>query len=221
VRRTGPGAVAEEVLATSSDPRHAVWWCSSAGSSIQAGVVDPATTLLCSGPVIERGAARRPRTRAGLTVTSIYQRAFQASPSFAATIDAKGPVGAFGCRSSPEQPGHWIGFLIDNNGHIITTLTSSRVRKTVFFPVQLGDGAEQNAQVVGAEPLQQDIALLKVDNTEGSRPLPWAQLSKSRSATRSVASGNTSRIDRTGPTGIVPHVQRLRSRPPNGSDQRT
>jgi S1-C subfamily serine protease len=80
--------------------------------------------------------------------------------------------------------------------------------------VQLGDGAEQDAQVVGSDP-SSDIALLKVDNTEGANPLPLGDSSKVQVGDPVIAIGNPFALDRTVTSGIVSALQR-QIQAPNG-----
>jgi S1-C subfamily serine protease len=80
--------------------------------------------------------------------------------------------------------------------------------------VQLGSGAEQNAQVVGSDP-SSDIALLKVDNTEGANPLPLGDSSKVQVGDPVIAIGNPFALDRTVTSGIVSALQR-QIQAPNG-----
>ncbi len=80
--------------------------------------------------------------------------------------------------------------------------------------MQLGDGAEQDAQVVGSDP-SSDVALLKVDNTEGADPLPLGDSSRVQVGDPVIAIGNPFALDRTVTSGIVSALQR-QIQAPNG-----
>jgi S1-C subfamily serine protease len=80
--------------------------------------------------------------------------------------------------------------------------------------VQLGDGDSQQAQIVGIDP-SSDIAVLKVDNTEGVNPLPLGDSTKVQVGDPVVAIGNPFALDRTVTSGIVSALQR-QIQAPNG-----
>src|SRR4051794_39912389 len=134
---------------------------------IKAGAVDTGDDN-GSGPVIQPAALARPASNSdqGLTVHDIYQRDASGVAFIRSTIVQKTPS-VFGLPEQQSSQASGSGFLIDNDGHILTNNHVVEGAKSVT--VQLGDGAEQDAQVVGADP-SSDIALLKVDDTEGASP---------------------------------------------------
>jgi S1-C subfamily serine protease len=178
---------------------------------IQTGVVD--TSNDNSGPVIEPAALARPASNSnqGLTVNDIYQRDAEGVAFIRSTIVQK-TQSVFGLPQQQSSEATGSGFLIDNDGHILTNAHVVEGAKSVT--VQLGDGAEQDAQVVGSDP-SSDIALLKVDNAEGANPLPLGDSSKVQVGDPVVAIGNPFALDRTVTSGIVSALQR-QIQAPNG-----
>jgi S1-C subfamily serine protease len=179
---------------------------------IQTGVVDTSDND-SSGPVIEPAALARPASNSnqGLTVHDIYQRDADGVAFIRSTIVQK-TQSVFGFPQQQSSEATGSGFLIDNDGHILTNAHVVEGAKTVT--VQLGNGGEQNAQVVGSDP-SSDIALLKVDNTEGAQPLQLGDSSKVQVGDPVVAIGNPFALDRTVTSGIVSALQR-QIQAPNG-----
>jgi len=178
---------------------------------IQTGAVD--TNDDNAAPVIEPAALARPASNStqGLTVHDIYQRDADGVAFIRSTIVQK-TQSVFGLPQQQSSEATGSGFLIDNDGHILTN--AHVVEGAQKVEVQLGDGAEQNAQVVGSDP-SSDIALLKVDNTEGANPLPLGDSSKVQVGDPVVAIGNPFALDRTVTSGIVSALQR-QIQAPNG-----
>src|SRR3954452_18768238 len=179
---------------------------------IEAGVVDTKDNN-SSGPVIAPAALARPAsdTSQGLTVHDIYQRDADGVAFIRSTIVQKTPS-VFGLPQQQSSQATGSGFLIDNDGHILTNAHVVEGAKSVT--VQLGHGDEQDAQVVGSDP-SSDIALLKVDNTEGANPLSLGDSSKVEVGDPVVAIGNPFALDRTVTSGIVSALQR-QIQAPNG-----
>jgi S1-C subfamily serine protease len=179
---------------------------------IQAGAVDTSTGN-SSSPVVAPAALARPASDSskGLTVHDIYQRDAQGVAFIRSQIVQK-TQSVFGFPQQQQSTATGSGFLIDNDGHVLTNAHVVDGAKSVS--VQLGDGAEQNAQVVGSDP-STDVALLKVDNTEGAQPLPLGDSSKVEVGDPVVAIGNPFALDRTVTSGIVSALQR-QIQAPNG-----
>ncbi|MGH2922510.1 MAG: S1C family serine protease [Solirubrobacterales bacterium] len=105
------------------------------------------------------------------------------------------------------------GFVIDDDGHILTN--AHVVEGATEIEVQAGDeGDVHSAEVVGMDP-SSDVALLKVEETDGLTPLELGDSSKVQVGDAVVAIGNPFGLDRTVTTGIVSAKQRL-IRAPNG-----
>jgi S1-C subfamily serine protease len=180
---------------------------------IQAGAVDTGNDS-SSSDVVAPAALARPASDSsskGLTVHDIYQRDAGGVAFIRSTIVQK-TQSVFGFPQQQSSQATGSGFLIDNDGHILTNAHVVEGAKSVT--VQLGHGEEQSAQVVGADP-SSDIALLKVDNTEGADPLPLGDSSKVQVGDPVVAIGNPFALDRTVTSGIVSALQR-QIQAPNG-----
>ena len=179
---------------------------------IQAGVVD--TSDDSSSGVIAPAALAKPASNSsskGLTVHDIYQRD-AGGVAFISSQIVQQTQSVFGFPQQQQSTATGSGFLIDNDGHILTNAHVVDGAKRV--DVQLGDGATQQAQIVGTDP-STDIALLKVDNTEGVNPVPLGDSTKVQVGDPVVAIGNPFGLDRTVTTGIVSALQR-QIQAPNG-----
>jgi S1-C subfamily serine protease len=180
---------------------------------IQAGAVDTSDNS-SSSALIAPAALARPASDSsskGLTVHDIYQRDGNGVAFIRSTIVQK-TQSVFGFPQQQSSEATGSGFLIDNDGHVLTN--AHVVAGAQKVEVQLGSGAEQQAQVVGSDP-SSDIALLKVDNTEGANPLPLGDSSKVEVGDPVVAIGNPFALDRTVTSGIVSALQR-QIQAPNG-----
>src|SRR4249919_2865616 len=168
---------------------------------IQAGVVDTSNDS-SSAPLIEPAALAKPASTSshGLTVHDIYQRDASGVAFIRSQIVQK-TQSVFGFPQQQQSTATGSGFLIDNDGHILTN-------------AHVVDGAQQSAQVVGSDP-STDVALLKVDNTEGAQPLPLGDSTKVQVGDPVVAIGNPFALDRTVTSGIVSALQR-QIQAPNG-----
>jgi S1-C subfamily serine protease len=180
---------------------------------IEAGVVDTSDNSSSSG-VVAPAALAEPASNSqskGLTVHDIYQRDAQ-GVAFISSQIVQQTQSVFGMPQQQQSTATGSGFLVDNDGHILTNAHVVQGAKRV--DVQLGDGDTQQAQIVGTDP-STDIALLKVDNTEDANPLPLADSSKVQVGDPVVAIGNPFGLDRTVTTGIVSALQR-QIQAPNG-----
>jgi S1-C subfamily serine protease len=180
---------------------------------IEAGVVDTGDNS-SSSAVVAPAALARPASSSsstGLTVHDIYQRDSQ-GVAFISSQIVQQTQSAFGLPQQQQSTATGSGFLIDNDGHVLTNAHVVQGAKRV--DVQLGDGATKQAQVVGTDP-STDIAVLKVDNTEGVNPLPLGDSTKVEVGDPVVAIGNPFGLDRTVTTGIVSALQR-QIQAPNG-----
>jgi S1-C subfamily serine protease len=181
---------------------------------IQAGVVDTGDNGSTSA-VVAPAALARPASDSsskGLTVHDIYERDGQGVAFIRSEIVQKtqSPFDLFPQKQQSVASGS--GFLIDSDGHVLTN--AHVVQGAQRVDVQLGDGASQQAQVVGMDP-STDVALLKVDNTEGAHPLPLGDSTRVEVGDPVVAIGNPFALDRTVTTGIVSALQR-QIQAPNG-----
>jgi len=182
---------------------------------IQAGVVSAGGDGSSSSAAVAPAALARPASSSsskGLTVHDIYQRDAGGVAFIRSDIVQKvqSPFDLFPQQQRSVATGS--GFLIDNDGHVLTNAHVVDGAKRV--EVQLGDGDTQTAQIVGTDP-SSDVALLKVGNTEGVDPLPLGDSSKVQVGDAVVAIGNPFGLDRTVTSGIVSALQR-QIQAPNG-----
>jgi S1-C subfamily serine protease len=182
---------------------------------IQTGAID--TTDESSGPsIVAPAALARPASESGgkgLTVNEIYDRDAEGVAFIKSEIVQQTPS-VFGFPQQQQATATGSGFLIDNDGHILTN--NHVVEGAKHVDVQLGgtDGDTQTAQVVGTDP-SSDIALLKVDDTKGAQPLELGDSDKVQVGDPVVAIGNPFGLDRTVTSGIVSALQR-QIQAPNG-----
>jgi S1-C subfamily serine protease len=106
------------------------------------------------------------------------------------------------------------GFLIDNEGHIVTN--NHVVEGATKVEVKLGSSdTSHEAEVVGTDPAT-DVALLKIDvPADQQHPLSLGDSSKVQVGDPVVAIGNPFGLDRTVTAGIVSALQR-QIQAPNG-----
>jgi S1-C subfamily serine protease len=179
---------------------------------IEAGVVDTDDGS-SSSAVVAPTALAQPASDSneGISVHDIYQRDARGVAFISAQVVQNAPS-VFGFPQQQQSTATGSGFLIDNDGHILTNAHVVDGAKSVT--VQLGDGDPQDAEIVGTDP-STDIALLKVDDTDGVDPLPLGDSTKVQVGDPVVAIGNPFGLDRTVTTGIVSALQR-QIQAPNG-----
>jgi S1-C subfamily serine protease len=151
-------------------------------------------------------------------VNQIYRRDGQGVAFIESTQQAEesaspfNPFGEEGPRGGGVASGS--GFLIDEEGHIVTN--AHVVEGASKVTVKLGSSDESHeAEVVGTDP-GTDVALLKVDvPAKQLHPLSLADSSKVQVGDPVVAIGNPFGLDRTVTSGIVSALQR-QIQAPNG-----
>jgi S1-C subfamily serine protease len=180
---------------------------------IETGVIDTSDD---GGSSLAAAPLTRPASQSegkGLTVNEIYDRASKgvAFISSQMTETTQTPFDLFPQKQQSTATGS--GFLIDNDGHILTNahVVQGAQRVDVKFSE---DGESQQAEVVGADP-SSDLALLHVDDAQGATPLPLGDSSKVQVGDPVVAIGNPFGLDRTVTSGIVSALQR-QIQAPNG-----
>jgi S1-C subfamily serine protease len=179
---------------------------------IEAGVVDTSDESSPS-QVAAPAAIAQPASDSneGTSVHEIYERDAEGVAFISAQV-VQSSESVFGFPQQQQSTATGSGFLIDDEGHIITNAHVVDGAKSVT--VQLGDGDPQDAEIVGADP-STDIAVLKVDDTQGVNPLPLGDSSNVQVGDPVVAIGNPFGLDRTVTTGIVSALQR-QIQAPNG-----
>jgi S1-C subfamily serine protease len=164
--------------------------------------------------IVAPAALARPASESGgkgLTVNQIYDRDAQGVAFIKSEIVQQQPS-VFGFPQQQQSTATGSGFLIDDDGHILTN--AHVVEGAKHVDVQLGDGDTQSAQIVGTDP-SSDIAVLKVDDTEGAQPLELGDSDQVQVGDPVVAIGNPFALDRTVTSGIVSALQR-QIQAPNG-----
>ena len=191
------------------------------GIAVAAGLLDTGnnTTTTITAPLSSAPVANTESSDASDTVNQIYRNdgpgvAFIESTEPAEESSA--PFNPFG--GEEESRGGGIatgsGFLIDNEGHILTN--NHVVEGATKVEVRLGSSdTEHEAEVVGADPAT-DVALLKIDvPADQQHPLSLGNSAKVQVGDPVVAIGNPFGLDRTVTAGIVSALQR-QIQAPNG-----
>ncbi len=191
------------------------------GIAVAAGLLDTGhnTTTTITAPLSSAPVANTESSNASDTVNQIYRNdgpgvAFIESTEPAEESSA--PLSPFG--EEEESRGGGIatgsGFLIDDEGHIVTN--NHVVEGATKVEVRLGSSdTEHEAEVVGADPAT-DVALLKIDvPADQQHPLELGNSAKVQVGDPVVAIGNPFGLDRTVTAGIVSALQR-QIQAPNG-----
>lgn len=141
------------------------------------------------------------------TVTEIYD---SASP---AVIQIRVNRG-----TGSSSTGQGSGFLIDNQGHILTN--NHVVSGASVVQVILDDGTNLNASVLGRDP-RSDLALIKVEASavSGITPLQFADSSTIRPGQMAIALGNPFGLKDTITVGVVSGIDRSSGRSLRGMIQ--
>jgi putative serine protease PepD len=180
---------------------------------IETGAVEANNGSSSSSATVAPAALARPASASGksLTVNEIYKRDAPGVAFIKADI-VQQTQSVFGLPQQQQSTATGSGFLIDDDGHILTNAHVVEGAKNV--EVQLGNGDPQSAEIVGTDP-STDVALLKVDNTDGVSPLPLGESDEVQVGDPVVAIGNPFGLDRTVTSGIVSALQR-QIQAPNG-----
>jgi S1-C subfamily serine protease len=99
-----------------------------------------------------------------------------------------------------ELPGTGSGFVIDDAGHIVTNFHV--IAEAEEVTVIGADGEPRQARVIGGDP-RQDIAVLKVSDTQGLEPLEMGSSDAMEVGNPVVAIGNALGLDATSPSATV------------------
>ena len=135
------------------------------------------------------------------TVTSIYSTASPAVVEIGVTQQNAGPLGRF------YQEGQGSGFLIDQNGYILTN--EHVVDGAASVQVKLSNGQTVNATVTGTDAID-DLAIIKVDATAVSTidPLTLGDSSAVKVGQMAIAIGNPFGLDNTVTVGVISGLNR-------------
>jgi S1-C subfamily serine protease len=189
--------------------------------ALATGLIDAknTTTTTIPAPITASTSASKESDGDANTVNEIYRHDGQGVAFIESTLapeeSSASPFNPFGeGESSGGGVATGSGFLIDNEGHIVTN--NHVVEGATKVEVKLGSSDTQHeAEVVGTDPAT-DVALLKVDVPASQlHPLSLGDSSKVNVGDPVVAIGNPFGLDRTVTAGIVSALQR-QIQAPNG-----
>ncbi len=153
-------------------------------------------------------AATAPASSGGQTVGEVYERDGQGVAFITAQVQQSEPT-PFGGGGSGTATGS--GFLIDEEGHIVTN--AHVVDGATEVSVKFGDGDEVEAKVLGADD-STDLAVLEVDASKiDATPLRVGDSDRVKVGDGVIAIGNPYGLDRTVTSGIISALQRQISAP--------
>lgn len=183
-------------------------WIAIAAGWIAAPDDEPAATPTLAATVSDASEPKR-----GLSVNEIYDR----TSAGVAFIEASGGGGQQGLPGpfggpAPESAATGSGFLIDDEGHLITN--AHVVDGADQIEVTLGDDEESYDAELAGQDDSTDVAVLKVDApADQLEPLPLGDSGALDVGDPVVAIGNPFGLDRTVTAGIVSALQRQISAP--------
>jgi len=189
--------------------------------ALATGLVDAKNTTTTTIPAPITASTSSSKESSGDTnaVNEIYRHDGQGVAFIESTLapeeSSSSPFNPFGeGESSGGGVATGSGFLIDNEGHIVTN--NHVVEGATKVEVKLGSSdTEHEAEVVGTDPAT-DLALLKVEvPADQQHPLSLGDSSKVSVGDPVVAIGNPFGLDRTVTAGIVSALQR-QIQAPNG-----
>jgi S1-C subfamily serine protease len=189
--------------------------------ALATGLIDAknTTTTTIPAPITASTSSSNESSGDANTVNEIYRQDGQGVAFIESTLapeeSSASPFNPFGeGESSGGGVATGSGFLIDDEGHIVTN--NHVVAGATKVEVKLGSSdTEHEAEVVGTDPAT-DVALLKVDVPAGQQhPLSLGDSSKVNVGDPVVAIGNPFGLDRTVTAGIVSALQR-QIQAPNG-----
>ncbi len=115
----------------------------------------------------------------------------------------------FGIPRQPTQ-GMGTGFIISPDGYVITN--NHVIDGFDEILVQLNDGSEEQAEVVGRDP-NTDVALLKIETDSALPALPLGDSDAMRAGDWVMAIGNALGLENTLTVGIISAKHRVINRP--------
>jgi putative serine protease PepD len=158
-----------------------------------------------AGAVAQEGAATEQVSDSGSTIADIVK---EAMPGVVEVSVASVPPDDFGPFEPPRRPqgGTGSGFLIDDEGHVVTNqhVVDGAERVTVKFH----DGTEVEARVLGTDP-STDVAVLELEDVpDGVAPLPLGSSSSLQIGDPVIAIGSPFGLQGTVTAGIVSALDR-------------
>jgi S1-C subfamily serine protease len=136
------------------------------------------------------------------TVISLYEKSILAVAMIIVEIGADS-----GSMPGILQEGQGSGFIIDDQGHIITN--NHVVEGATRITIALHDGRQLEAEVIGTDR-ESDVALLQVDAGElgDINPLPFGDSDKIKPGQMAIALGSPYGLDGSITVGVISGVGR-------------
>ena len=123
-----------------------------------------------------------------------------------ATTTVALPGSPFRPPSSQQAVAYGSGFVLDKQGHILTS--DHIVESATKIHVAFADGSKVHAKLLGSDPLL-DLAVLSVDVPKATlRPLPLGSADQLQLGDPVIAVGNPFELDRSVSAGIVSALHR-------------
>ncbi len=142
------------------------------------------------------------------TVVRVYQ---QVSPAVVNVISSVITRDIFSAQPIPQEAGTGSGFIIDEQGHIVTN--NHVVQDADQLEVALPDGQVVPASLVGRDPVA-DLAVLKVDvSPEKLAVVTLGDSDQVQVGELAIAIGNPFGLERTVTTGVVSAVRQAIQEP--------
>jgi S1-C subfamily serine protease len=141
-------------------------------------------------------------------IVALYEQSIPAVVEIKTVVSGNEPP--FGLFSAPQLSGQGSGFIVDEEGHILTNYHVIDGASEVN--VTLHDGETVSAQVVGTDR-ENDLALLKVDAgaISGISPLPWGDSDKVKPGQLAIALGSPFGLEGSITVGVISGLGRALS----------
>jgi len=135
------------------------------------------------------------------TVVAIYQNVSPAVVEIKVTQQATSALGSY------NQEAQGSGFLVDNQGHILTN--NHVVDQTTSVEVVLGNGKDVEAKVIGTDAAD-DLALIQIDAsaTSGITPVTLGDSDAVKPGQMAIAIGNPYGLDDSITVGVISGLDR-------------
>jgi S1-C subfamily serine protease len=141
------------------------------------------------------------------SVVSLYERAIPAVVQVDTVVSNKADIMTPFGFSMPQTRGQGSGFIIDNQGHILTN--NHVIDNATQVKVTLHDGTELNAKVLGTDP-NNDLALLEIEpgNISSIAPLPFGNSDVIKPGQMAIALGSPYGLEGSVTVGVISGLKR-------------
>ena len=173
-------------------------------------VTTPASPAMVGAPTLSQQTTTVPMQQAaGTTNTDTTVRVYQDNRPSVVTVISSAVLPGF--RSEPQPNGTGSGFLIDNQGHILTN--NHVIAEADKLEVTLSDGTTYPAKLIGRDS-RFDLAVLQADiPADKLRPVTLGDSDNLKVGEQVVAIGNPYGLDGTVTTGVVSSRRPMVSEP--------